>query len=382
MTLVGNIRVVAILQGNSITGSAKSVLEFALEAESGRVSSPKVELSIIILSRSPKQNMLTSEIRRANIGLNVVFERRQFDPGVIPQLQALIEARRPDVIWSNSVKSHFFVRLGRLNRTARWVASHHGYITTDIKLRFYNELDRWSLRAANRILTVCNPFAKVLESKGIRPSHIRVQHMPVRPFQTVDPARIDKLRRQLGITDGTRVLLSVGRLSKEKGHADLIYAFKAFRQRIPNAQARLILVGEGPERPHLLSLCRRFELGEEVSLVGHQDDVGSYYSIADLFVLPSHNEGSPNVLLEAMAAGIPVIATNAGGIPEIATHETDALLVKKQDVDALSAAIFRMLEDAELRQRLSCSSKRVVLRHSPEAYYRSITSVFAEALSA
>jgi glycosyltransferase involved in cell wall biosynthesis len=374
-----NIRAVAVLQANSISGSAKSVLEFALQAVSC-ASLPKVEMSIITLNRSREQNSFTTAIRRANIGLDVVFERRKFDPGVIPQLRALVEARRPDVIWSNSVKSHFLVRLARLNRSAKWVAFHHGYTATDMKMQFSNQLDRWSLRAADRILTVCHPFARDLESKGIRPSRIRVQHMPIRPFQPIDRERIAKLRQQLDIADGTRILLSVGRLSAEKGHADLIRAFRAFRQQNPKPSVRLILVGEGPERPHLMSLRKRFNLDEEVTLVGHQDDIGPYYAIADLFVLPSHSEGSPNVLLEAMSAGIPVIATNAGGIPELATHETDALLVEKKDVDALTAAISRLLEDAELRKRLSSSGRRVIFRHTPEAYYRSIASVFDETL--
>jgi glycosyltransferase involved in cell wall biosynthesis len=249
-----------------------------------------------------------------------------------------------------------------------------------MKMQFSNQLDRWSLRAADCILTACHPFAKDLESKGIRPNRIRIQHSPIRPFQPIDPERIARLRRQLGIANGTTVLLSVGRLSAEKGHADLICAFRAFRQQNPKLHIRLILVGEGPERPHLSSLCERLKLGEEVTLTGHQDDIGPYYAIADLFVLPSHSEGSPNVLLEAMSAGIPVIATNAGGIPELATHETDALLVEKKDVDALAGAISRLLADAELRKRLSSSGQRVILRHTPEAYYRSIASVFDETL--
>jgi glycosyltransferase involved in cell wall biosynthesis len=118
-----------------------------------------------------------------------------------------------------------------------------------------------------------------------------------------------------------------------------------------------------------------------VTLAGHQDDVRPYYAIADVFVLPSHSEGSPNVLLEAMAAGVPVIATTAGGIPELATNGTDALLVEKRNVGGLTAAISRMLEDTALRERLSSSGQRTVFRHTPEEYYRSIASVFREVLS-
>jgi glycosyltransferase involved in cell wall biosynthesis len=375
-----NIRAVAILQGNSITGAAKAVLEFGLEAAASPVGSSKVELSVMLLSGSREENALTKAIRRANIGLDVLFEDRKFDWSVIPELRRAIEVRRPDVIWSNSVKSHFLVRLGKLNRSAKWVAFHHGYTALDMGIQFSNQLDRWSLRAADRVLTVCKPFAKDLESKGIQPSKIFVQHMPVRPFQAVDGEQVNKLRRELGIDERTWVLLSVGRLSAEKGHADLVRAFHAFRERKPKVDIRLILVGEGPERPHLASLCKRFGFGDCVGLVGQHNDVRPYYSIANLFVLPSHSEGSPNALLEAMSAGIPVIATSAGGIPELVTNERDALLVEKRNVPALTEAILLVFIDAALGRRLSGSGLGAVSRHTPEAYYRSITGVFEEAL--
>ena len=172
MTAARNMRVVAMVEANSITGSAKSVLEFAREAAESLVGSPKIEVSVITFNRSQNQDSLVAAVRNAGAGLDVIFERRRFDRGVIRQLHALMETRRPDVIWSHSVKSHFLVRFAGLNRSAKWVASHHGYTTTDAKMWLYNQLDRWSLRAADRVLTVCRPFAKELESRGIpRGSH-------------------------------------------------------------------------------------------------------------------------------------------------------------------------------------------------------------------
>lgn len=377
-----SIRALAILQATSITGAAKSVLEFAKEATLSRSSAPAVDLSIVLLSRSREQNNFTAAMQHANVEFNVVLERRKFDWRAIAELRALIRSQQPDIVWSNSVKTHFLVRLARLNRSAKWVAFHHGYTATDAATQFYNQFDRWSLRAADRVLTVCQSFARALESRGVRATDIRVQHMPIRPFRLASPDRKDKLRGQLGIAEPTLVVLSVGRLSKEKGHEDLIRAFGAFRRRTPEMSVRLIMVGEGPERSRLLSLCERFRLSEDVTFVGHQNDVSLYYSIADLFVLPSHTEGSPNVLLEAMSAGIPVIATNVGGIPELAGHETCALLVEDRDVAALSRAISRMLENKDLRERLRFSAGQMVLLHSPLAYYRSLASVFEETLSA
>jgi glycosyltransferase involved in cell wall biosynthesis len=289
-----NIRVVAMLEANFVTGAAKSVLEFAREATITRYDLSQIEISVIAFNRLQNQDSLAAGVLNAGATLDVVLERRRFDAGVIGQLRTLIEAKRPDVLWSHSVKSHFLVRFAGLNRSLKWVASHHGYTSTDTKTRLYNQLDRWSLRSADRVLTVCEPFAKKLKSIGVHADRIRIQHMPIRPFQAVKPGVITRLRENLALGGETRVVLSVGRLSAEKGHHDLIRAFRDFRRIHPDLAARLVLVGGGPEQEHLASLCQRLKISEDVTFAGHQNDVNPYYAIADLFVLPSHSEGSPH----------------------------------------------------------------------------------------
>jgi glycosyltransferase involved in cell wall biosynthesis len=369
-----------MLEANTVSGSAKAVLEFAREASRRQSETPRIDLRILTFSRSREENTLTDTIRSAGIALDVVSERGRFDRSVIPQLQALMKARQPHVIWSNAVKSHFLVRLAGLNRSAKWVAFHHGYTAEDMKVQLYNQLDRWSLRKADRVITVCRPFADELQSRGVSADRIHIQHMPIRPFESVSREQVAALRKQLAIADDTRVLLSVGRLSFEKGHADLVRAFHLLRQRNPDLHMRLVLVGDGPEGSNLHSLCERLRLGADVSLVGHQQDVRPYYAIADLFILPSHSEGSPNVLLEAMSMEVPVVTTNVGGIPELVTSETDAMLVDKQDLVALTEAMSKMLNDAGLRSRLKSAGRRLILRYAPEHYFRAVSKVLQEAV--
>src|SRR5258708_7250490 len=115
---------------------------------------------------------------------------------------------------------------------------------------------------------------------------------------------------------------------------------------------RLVLVGEGPERPRIERLLRSLNLTDFITLAGQQDDISPYYGIADVFLLPSLSEGCPNVLLEAMAAGVPVVATEVGGIPEVVTNLRDAILVKKRDMEGLAFATAELLKDRQLRERL------------------------------
>jgi glycosyltransferase involved in cell wall biosynthesis len=372
------IRVLAMLEARSLSGSAKAVLEFAKEAAHGYPDLPKIDLSIVTFDRGQGESYLTKTIRELSIPLYVVLEHGRFDANVIPQLRAAVASTRADVVWSNSVKSHFLVRCAGLNKSRRWVAFHHGYTTSDMKMRLYNQLDWWSLRRADQVLTSSASFVEELVRKNVQPDHIFVQHMSIRPFAPVSEKQKSELRHRLGFDDRTRVLLCVGRLSHEKGHGDLVRAFPKMLELAGDSRLHLVFVGEGPERRRIEELCRSFGLTDLVTLTGQQDDINPYYGIADVFLLPSLIEGCPNVLLEAMAAGVPVVATAVGGVPEVATSGRDAILVKKHDGAALAFATAELLKDQRLRERLVSNAREIVLRKSPEAYFRSITSIFSQ----
>jgi glycosyltransferase involved in cell wall biosynthesis len=374
-----NIRVLAMVEANSVTGSAKAVLEFAKEAAHGHSGLPTIDLSILTFSRGQGDDCLAKAIQDIGTPHDVVFERGRFDTNIISQLRSLVAKRRVDLIWSNSVKSHFLVRWAGLNRSRRWVAFHHGYTTTDTRMRIYNQLDWWSLQSADQVLTSSEAFVEELERKNVQPDHIHVQHMPIRPFAPVSEQRKSKLRDQLGFDTRARVLLCVGRLSREKGHADLVRAFPKIRELAGDWPLRLVLVGEGPERIRIEELCRSLNLTDVVIFAGQQDDIDPYYGIADVFVLPSLSEGCPNALLEAMAAGVPVVATAVGGVPEVVKSGRDAILVKKRDWAGLASATAQLLSDQQLRDRLVSFACEIVSRKTPDAYFKAIVSVFSQA---
>ena len=188
------------------------------------------------------------------------------------------------------------------------------------------------------------------------------------------------LRRQLSIPDDVRVVLAVGRLSSEKGHIDLIEGTALLRTADAAAQFRVVIVGDGPERKMLESRLQELGLGDHVLLVGQQHNVRPYYAIADILVLPSHSEGSPNVLLEAMAAGVPIVATAVGGTVELVCDEKTALLVPSRDPKALSQAMGRLLQDRALADRLAAAAQAAARLSSPEAYTRSLLEIYAYVL--
>jgi glycosyltransferase involved in cell wall biosynthesis len=229
-------------------------------------------------------------------------------------------------------------------------------------------------------MTVCEAFAHELVSVNKVPREkIRVQHNPIRPGAKSNPADVKALRERWGITDHERVILSVGRLSKEKAHADLILAF----QRLCGTRAdyKLVIVGEGPERASLEATAADLGIDTRVVFTGQISDVRPFYATADVFVLPSHSEGSPNVLLEAMGAEVPVVATAVGGVPEIVEDETSALLIPPGDPRAMANAIDRLVKDFELGEQLSRNAAELVSRnHSPQQYVSSLIQTYSKAI--
>jgi glycosyltransferase involved in cell wall biosynthesis len=372
--------VVSIVEAWFVTGQAKNLLEFALRSRSEEQGIQPVSLSLVTYERgrgTGEKNRFVTASREAGVPLDLVTERGRFDRSVIAQIRQIVADRKPDIIQTHNVKSHFLMRVSGLARSRRWLAFHHGYTTTDLKMRCYNQIDRWSLRGADRVVTVCGPFARDIERMGVDASRIIVRHNSVRPFSPADDAAKKTIRESF--PPDLPTMLVVGRLSHEKGHLDLLSAIDILRRK--NQRFHVVLVGDGPERARIDAALSRMELETFVTMSGLQHDMRPWYGIADAVVMPSHSEGSPNVLLESMAAGVPVIATRVGGVPEIAVDGETALLVPPRDPEAMAAAIARLLDDAELRKNIVRRAREVAdNEYSPAAYRRALVGIYQDVL--
>jgi len=374
------IRVISIMEADFVTGPAKNLLEFAQRARQPREGAPAVDLSVVAYLRGGQpETAFIRATREAGIPLDIVQERGRFDRSVITQLRQVVQARSPHLVQTHNVKSHFFMRASGIWRDSTWLAFHHGYKATDFKMRLYNQMDRWSLRAAAHVLTVCGSFVDLLAGRGIRRERMSVQHNAVRKPAPAGEAAIHLVRAQLEVPDGTSILVSIGRLSYEKGHLDLVRALAKVREQ--RTDFHLVIVGEGPERTRIEAERRRLNLDAHITLAGLRHNVQTYYMLADVVVLPSHSEGSPNVLLEAMINARPIVATRVGGVPEIVTHEETALLVPPRDPESLAKAIVRVLDETALRTQLAESARAVAETvYSPEAYARSMVGLYMRLL--
>ena len=196
----------------------------------------------------------------------------------------------------------------------------------------------WAARQAAGLITVCQALKDVLVDLGVAAERVTVLRNGVDLAQFHPPKEREELRRQLGLT-GT-ILLSVGHLIERKGH-DL--AIRALAD-LPNT--RLLIAGEGPERDSLTSIVNERGLSHRVQFLGavSQERLRDYYGAADILILGSSREGWANVLLESMACGTPVVASNVWGTPEVVAAPEAGVLMASRTPEALAQAAKGLLQ--------------------------------------
>jgi glycosyltransferase involved in cell wall biosynthesis len=211
--------------------------------------------------------------------------------------------------------------------------------------------------------------AEICVSEGVRDfaikrAHIRADKLVVipNPVETPLPARTRaQVRAEIGAAEGDVVVLSVGRLDVQKGYVYLVAAAAELRK--SNARAMFVIAGEGSARGELEKAISDASLGARFKLLGWRADAADLYAAADAFVLPSLWEGMSNALLEAMAAGLPAIATDVEGSGEIIENGRTGILVPPGDSHALAGALAGLLRDETVRKRIASEGQRHVLEH-------------------
>ncbi|MED5618949.1 glycosyltransferase [Ideonella sp. BN130291] len=169
------------------------------------------------------------------------------------------------------------------------------------------------------------------------------------------------LRRRFGIPAEAPVVGFVGRLSIEKGPETCLRAMLLAHQAVP--EMHIVMVGTGPTEPNVRNFVASFQMESYAHLAGLQDDMPAVMSEFDLFVSSSHSEAMPLSMMEAMAAGLPVVGTRVGGVPDMIQHGGCGFLVEKGDINAISSSVRTLLQQPELRQRMGAAARERAMTH-------------------
>ena len=308
---------------------------------------------------------LVKEAEAAGVGVRLLAKQDKLDLGLIAGLVKLIRKLRVNVVHAYCLMSIFYGGMAaRLAGVPVMVATVRG--------KLYNKPGDRCLRGR---LSLALPDCFVAISQYVADDLINDCHVdPKKIFKIYNGVPVDDFyppvkdrledMRAVGIPPGALVVGTVARLSPEKGIHHLITAFKAVARE--NDNVILLLVGDGPERERLEALSCSAGLNGRVLFLGGRTDVPRLLSLMDLFVLPSLKEAISRAIQEAMATGLPVVATRVGGNPECVTDGVTGFLVPPGDPRALAKAILNLVSDRELSHRMGKAGRERALKQFSE----------------
>lgn len=283
-----------------------------------------------------------------------------FRPGVMVRLRGVLQTLRPDVVHTHQIGPLFYTGpAARSLGVPLVVHTEHGRVDyqRSVRLRWLGRLAGSHVR---RFYCLSRDMARAIEGQRVVPrGKLRVidNGIAFTDYQTACDTW--GLRQSLGIPPQAPVIGNVARLHEVKQQDLLIRAFQ--RVRAAGVDAHLILVGDGPQRQELTALVRDQGLTDVVHFVGFQPQTTAYVQMMTCFALTSRSEGMPQALLEACAAGTPVIASHVGGISEVIEHERSGLLFPSGDEAALTEGLLRLLSERTWALRLAEAARQVVL---------------------
>jgi glycosyltransferase involved in cell wall biosynthesis len=277
----------------------------------------------------------------------------------ISGLARIIDYQKPDVVHA------FMYQAIQLCRVAKGRASHKFKLVTSPRVNYRTRsaltllVDRVLKGRDDLVITECDASRNYLIRQLGYPS-AKVKTV----YNGIDVAgwpisKLDRQQKRLELRLAGQELLigAIGRIDVQKGHTLLLDALSKLRHKHP---VRCVIIGDGPRRAALEAQIRRLSLERTVWLLGERQDVTAWLSSLDVFCLPSLWEGLPNALLEAMALGLPCLASSVDGVPEVVRDGVNGLLVPPRQVGALTKRLSELAADPALRARLGAEAQRTV----------------------
>lgn len=320
---------------------------------------PEVRTAFLSFAEGGHARPFLAEARRRGFEAPELLHDTPRFAAVLAELGATLRRLDADVLFCHGYKAGIFGRLAARRLRIPVVAVSRGWTYESLKIRAYELLDRINLRGMDRVVCVSHGQAAKVRRAGIAAAKIVVipNAIDAGRFGPPDAATRARLAAMFPTPVGP-IVGAAGRLSPEKGFAVLVDAAARVLRAIPDAG--FLLVGDGVLRPTLTDRIAALGLADRFLLAGFRTDWDHFLPNLDLLVQSSYTEGMPNVVLEACAAGVAVVATAVGGTPEILADGQGGWLVPPGDAEALAGRIEDLLLDTPRRQALADAGRRRV----------------------
>jgi glycosyltransferase involved in cell wall biosynthesis len=313
--------------------------------------------------------------QRAKEGLDLVAiaPRNEMDLGAAWKLSRLLKKVQPEVVHAHDPHAVAMAAIALSMSTEPVTPPLVASRRVDFHLKG-SSLSRWKYRQVDCFICASEAIREILIADGVPAAQAVTVHEGI-DLERVASAPPARLHEALWLPHHAPIVGNVAALVPHKGQRHLVEAAALVVRRVPDA--RFVIAGEGELRPSLERQIREHRLEKHVLLAGFRPDVLSLHKAFDVFVMSSITEGLGTSLLDAMAAGKPVVATAAGGIPEVVADGETGLLVPPRDQHALADAIVRLLKEPALRERLGAAGlARARERFSAERMVRDTLAVY------
>ena len=309
------------------------------------------------------------------------MQRGGYDRRVVPALRRLMREQKIDLVHTHLYHANFYGRIAAVLESIPVIASVHNTYTRT----------KWHRRLINSFLAR-RTFALTAGSREVERDLVEIDRAPpgkiVRLPNCIDLARVDttltreNARLQLGFRAGDHIIGTVGRAEEQKGQAFLLEAFAQVRASSGNNSLKLLVVGDGRLLPRLKEQAVRLGIAEHCRFPGNIARLADVYRAMDMFVLPSLWEGLSLALLEAMAAEVPVIATDVGGSREVLGENKFGLIIPPQSAEAIVNAVAKIFADpAATAIRTSTGAKHVSANFSVKSLAARLSALYVSAVS-
>ncbi|MCA1688488.1 MAG: glycosyltransferase family 4 protein [Actinobacteria bacterium] len=317
-------------------------------------------------------------LEEADIPVRPLLDRlakRRFSVAYAWRLRRLLRSARFDLVHAHIYASVVAATIATSGTGVPLVITEH----TEASWQTWRArwVSRWVYRRVERIIAVSTPIRRrLIERDGVHPDLITI--VPNAVVSASETRSDQPPELPAGLRERPLVGV-VSRLQPEKGVANFLKAAARVAPRFP--EAHFVIAGDGPLRQELVALAEDLDLGSRVHFLGFRSDASALMGSLDVVVVPSLTEGSPLVTLEAMAAGVPVVASAVGGVPDQVRHDKEGLLVSPGDTEAMADALLDLLRNpARARSLGEAGRQRAASEFSHAAMVRRIEDVYRDVL--
>jgi glycosyltransferase involved in cell wall biosynthesis len=359
---------------DEIGGPGKTILETFRALDAARF---RMHVGVFLRNDERADTPFVAAARDYGMPVHEVRGVHQYDPRLVYRTARLIKRLDIDIVHAHEVKSDVITYLSSLVHRVPIVTTMHGWIGNSARQRALIRIDKRVARRFDCVIAVSSLIREQLVEAGVPAKNVRLVHNAIVLERYRRNGAGDFLEGLLKRRPSHPVIASIGRLSAEKGHADLVEALRIVAAR--GGQVSAVLAGDGPERAKLQRQIAAAGLSESVHLPGYVDQPQRILDEADLMVLPSHTEGLPNAALEALAMGVPVLATRVGGTPDVITDGETGRLVPAHDPESLAVEMLKFLVEREAWSAMAVRGQAMVKQRFDFPFRtRAIEAIYAE----